>query len=227
MTQILISVTSIAEAQLALDCGADIIDLKDPSAGALGALPLSLIKEIVGHINGRKLVSATIGDLPMDAETIVKRVTLLAEIQVDYIKIGFFEAADFNTCLAGLKLVTQNGTKLIAVLFAEYDYPESLFELIKEAGFIGIMLDTAKKNGQTFFDYYSVQQRKEFANKILSLDLTFGLAGSLKLENLVMAKQFNPSYIGFRGGVCDDNKRQLALSAEKIMAICNLNVSLL
>ncbi len=227
MTQILISVTSIAEAQLALDCGADIIDLKDPSAGALGALPLSLIKEIVGHINGRKLVSATIGDLPMDAETIVKRVTLLAETQVDYIKIGFFEAEDFNECLAGLKLVTQNGIKLIAVLFAEYDYPESLFELIKEAGFIGIMLDTAKKNGQTFFDYYSVQQRKEFANKILSLDLTFGLAGSLKLENLVMAKQFNPSYIGFRGGVCDDNKRQLALSAEKIMAICNLNVSLL
>ncbi len=227
MTQILISVTSIAEAQLALDCGADIIDLKDPSAGALGALPLSLIKEIVGHINGRQLVSATIGDLPMDAETIVKRVTLLAETQVDYIKIGFFEAEDFNECLAGLKLVTQNGIKLIAVLFAEYDYPESLFELIKEAGFIGIMLDTAKKNGQTFFDYYSVQQRKEFANKILSLDLTFGLAGSLKLENLVMAKQFNPSYIGFRGGVCDDNKRQLALSAEKIMAICNLNVSLL
>ena len=68
---------------------------------------------------------------------------------------------------------------------------------------------------------------KEFANKILALDLTFGLAGSLKLENLVMVKQLNPSYIGFRGGVCDENKRQLALSAEKIMAICNLNVSLL
>ena len=227
MTQILISVTSIAEAQLALDCGADIIDLKDPSAGALGALPLSLIQAIASHINGRKLVSATIGDLPMDTEMIVKRVTLLAETNVDYIKIGFFETADFNECLAALKLVTQNGIKLIAVLFAEYYYPESLLDAIKKAGFIGIMLDTAKKNGQTFFDYYSVKQSKEFANKILALDLTFGLAGSLKLENLVMAQQFNPSYIGFRGGVCDENKRQLALSAEKIMAICNLNVSLL
>jgi uncharacterized protein (UPF0264 family) len=227
MAKILISVTSIAEAQLALDCGADIIDLKDPSAGALGALPLSLIQAIASHINGRKLVSATIGDLPMDTEMIVKRVTLLAETNVDYIKIGFFEAADFNECLAALKLVTQNGIKLIAVLFAEYYYPESLLDAIKKAGFIGIMLDTAKKNGQTFFDYYSVKQSKEFANKILALDLTFGLAGSLKLENLIMAQQFNPSYIGFRGGVCDENKRQLALSAEKIMAICNLNVSLL
>ncbi len=227
MTQILISVTSIAEAQIALDCGADIIDLKDPSAGALGALPLSLIKEITSHINGQKLVSATIGDLPMVAEMIVKQVTLLAETKVDYIKIGFFEAANFNECLATLKLVTQNGIKLIAVLFAEYDYPESLLDAIKKAGFIGIMLDTAKKNGQTFFDYYSEKQGKEFANKILALDLTFGLAGSLKLENLVMVKQLNPSYIGFRGGVCDENKRQLALSAEKIMAICNLNVSLL
>ena len=43
MTALLASVRSVAEAELALAGGADVIDLKDPSQGALGALPLSLI----------------------------------------------------------------------------------------------------------------------------------------------------------------------------------------
>jgi uncharacterized protein (UPF0264 family) len=139
MTKILISVTSIAEAQLALDNGADIIDLKDPSAGALGALPLPLIQEIVSHVNGRKLVSATIGDLIMQPDLILQSVALLAATKVDYIKIGFFETVDFQSCLNALQTVTQNGVKLIAVLFAEYKYPEGLLDLIKKAGFIGVM----------------------------------------------------------------------------------------
>lgn len=221
MTQILISVTSIAEAQLALDNGADIIDLKDPSAGALGALPLPLIQEIVSHVNGRKLVSATIGDSIMQPDLILQSVALLAATKVDYIKIGFFETVDFQPCLDALQTVTQNGIKLIAVLFAEYKYPEGLLDLIKKAGFIGVMLDTASKNGRTFLDHYSVKEREEFARKVLALGLTFGLAGSLKLEHIAIVKALNPTYIGFRGGVCNNNQRQLALDAEKIRAICN------
>lgn len=221
MTQILISVTSIAEAQLALDNGADIIDLKDPSAGALGALPLPLIQEIVSHVNGRKLVSATIGDLIMQPDLILQSVALLAATKVDYIKIGFFETVDFQPCLDVLQTVTQNGVKLIAVLFAEYKYPEVLLDLIKKAGFIGVMLDTASKNGRTFLDHYSVKEREEFARKVLALGLTFGLAGSLKQEHIAVVKALNPTYIGFRGGVCNNNQRQLALDAEKIRAICN------
>ncbi len=221
MTQILISVTSIAEAQLALDNGADIIDLKDPSAGALGALPLPLIQEIVSHVNGRKLVSATIGDSIMQPDLILQSVALLAATKVDYIKIGFFETVDFQPCLDALQTVTQNGIKLIAVLFAEYKYPEGLLDLIKKAGFIGVMLDTASKNGRTFLDHYSVKEREEFARKVLALGLTFGLAGSLKLEHIAIVKALNPTYIGFRGGVCNNNQRQLAIDAEKIRAICN------
>lgn len=220
MTQILISVTSIAEAQLALDNGADIIDLKDPSAGALGALPLPLIQEIVSHVNGRKLVSATIGDLIMQPDLILQSVALLAATKVDFIKIGFFETVDFQPCLDALQTVTQNGVKLIAVLFAEYKYPEVLLDLIKKAGFIGVMLDTASKNGRTFLDHYSVKEREEFARKVLALGLTFGLAGSLKQEHIAVVKALNPTYIGFRGGVCNNNQRQLALDAEKIRAIC-------
>lgn len=220
MTQILISVTSIAEAKIALDNGADIIDLKDPGTGALGALPLPLIKSIVSYINGQRLVSATIGDIVMQPELILQRVTVLATTKVDYIKIGFFESSDFQPCLDALATVMKAGVKLIAVMFAEHTYSAKLIEAIKKAGFIGIMLDTATKDGHTFLDYYSEQQRKKFAQKVLALDLSFGLAGSLMLQHIAIAKEINPTYIGFRGGVCDENNRQLGLNAAKISAIC-------
>jgi len=222
MTQTLISVTSIAEAQIALDNGADIIDLKDPSAGALGALPMPLILSIVSYINGQKLVSATIGDLPMQPDLILERVVLLATTNVDYIKIGFFESSNYQPCLDALVDVAKTGVKLIAVLFAEHIYLEGIIEAINKTGFIGIMLDTATKNGHTFLDYYAEQQRKEFAQKVLAQGLTFGLAGSLKLQHIAIAKEINPTYIGFRGGVCDDNKRQLGLNAKKVRAVCNV-----
>ena len=38
MTQLLISVKNVKETLIALDAGVDIIDLKDPDNGALGAL---------------------------------------------------------------------------------------------------------------------------------------------------------------------------------------------
>jgi len=95
MTQLLISVTSAEEAQIALENGADFIDLKDPAKGALGALPLATIAEIVSYVkvasnSDYKLTSATIGDLPMQPQLIAEQVAQLATTGVDIIKIGFF-----------------------------------------------------------------------------------------------------------------------------------------
>lgn len=223
-TQLLISVTSVEEAQIALENGADIIDLKDPSAGALGALPIEQIKLIVAFVNAKtvankKLTSATIGDLAMEPELLLEHVAKVAATEVDIIKIGFFETDDYQPCLNALQSITQAGSKLMAVFFAENTYPESLVEAIKHAGFIGVMLDTAIKNGRTLMDYYSEEQRKTFAQKVFKNRLQFGLAGSLKLQHIAKMKEISPTYIGFRGGVCDDNQRELSLDAEKIRAI--------
>jgi uncharacterized protein (UPF0264 family) len=222
MTQLLISVTNVDEAKIALENGADIIDLKDPSAGALGALPLTQIREVVSFINGKKMVSATIGDLPMHPEVIAKGVQKLVSEKVDYIKIGFFEAENYVDCLNALKPFIDAGIKIIAVLFAEYKYPDNLIALIKNAGLMGIMLDTSQKNGLTFFDHYSEQQRVEFTQNVLHQQLTLGLAGSLTIAHVALVRALKPSYIGFRGGVCEMDQRVLGLRAEKISALCKL-----
>jgi uncharacterized protein (UPF0264 family) len=223
MTQLLISVTSVAEAKIALENGADIIDLKDPSSGALGALPLSQIQAVVDYVHSEKpekvLTSATIGDLPMQADVILQHVTQLASTKVDIIKIGFFSSDDYQPCLDTLSNLTQKGLKLIAVLFAEMTYPTGLIEAIKQAGFVGVMLDTWQKNGLTLLDYYSEDQRRYFSKQVLALEMSLGVAGSLRLQHINLVMEMRPSYMGFRGGVCVENERASGLVASKIRAI--------
>lgn len=227
MTQLLISVTSIEEAQIALENGADLIDLKDPGRGALGALPIVLVQAITHFVQTQtkyhgRLTSATVGDLPMQPALIFERVAAMVDTHVDIIKIGFFDANDFQPCIDVLRPLMQAGVKLIAVLFAEYNYPAHLINVINEAGFYGVMIDTAHKNGATFLDYQSMTEIKDRVLSIRKNNLVFGLAGSLTIHHCQVAKQFNPNYIGFRGGVCAENQRQHALDAGKILAIRNI-----
>ena len=69
-TAFLASVTTVAEAELAARCGADIIDCKDPAQGALGALPVRTVTAIRRGVPPSLPVSATIGDLASDPQQI-------------------------------------------------------------------------------------------------------------------------------------------------------------
>ncbi|MGH8728453.1 MAG: (5-formylfuran-3-yl)methyl phosphate synthase, partial [Burkholderiales bacterium] len=90
MTKFLASVTSVEEARIAFECGADLIDCKDPSSGALGALRDETVAAIVKYVAGRRPVSATIGDLPMEPSLICAAVKAKVKTGVDYVKIGMF-----------------------------------------------------------------------------------------------------------------------------------------
>ena len=217
--QLLISVTSVDEAKIALDSGADIIDLKNPHAGALGALPPNVVLEIaqfVKYYSPQTLTSATIGDVPMHAHLLETEILAMAKTAVDFIKIGFFEMDDYQPCINSLQHLTQNGLKLIAVLFAEYTYPEDIVLELKRAGFVGVMLDTAYKNGRTLLDYHPIDALQFFTQKVRDMGLLLGYAGSLKLQHIVDLKPLNPTYLGFRGGACESDLRTQQLNAEKI-----------
>lgn len=221
-TQLLISVTSQDEVQLALKNGADLIDLKDPSSGALGALPASVVQSVVAYVkqtHPNNLTSATIGDVPMQADLLRDSVTKMLETKVDYIKIGFFETADYQASLDALNHCTKSGAKLIAVLFAEKIYPDTLIAAIKHAGFVGVMLDTAEKNGRSLLENVDDAMLLQFAQNAIKNALNFGFAGSLKSQHIAPLKNLNPNYLGFRGGVCENNQRSLSICPEKIQQI--------
>ena len=230
MTQLLISVTNVHEASISLAHGADIIDLKEPSVGALGALPIETVIEVVKFVDGVKPVSATVGDLVIETnaqiQVLTDRVLALVEANVDYIKIGFFGAKDYQPCLLALnnliKMCLPKSVKLIAVLFAECAYSAHLIKEIQAAGFVGLMIDTAQKNGKIYSNYQSDKVTKSFAKQARALHLSFGLAGSLNISSIENAKVFEPDYLGFRGGVCDENIRHAKLNLHKIREIRRL-----
>jgi uncharacterized protein (UPF0264 family) len=118
-TALLASVTSVAEARLVVEHGADIVDLKDPARGALGALEINIVRDIVAALGGKVMVSATVGDLlAMQPEEVKAAVRRTAQTGVDIVKVGF-SASTAAACISALAEETREGVKLVAVLFAD------------------------------------------------------------------------------------------------------------
>ena len=62
-TGLLVSVRSAAEALVAMAGGADLIDVKEPSRGSLGAVDPEVLSEICDAVGGRLPISAALGEL--------------------------------------------------------------------------------------------------------------------------------------------------------------------
>ena len=214
----LASVNSIEEALLVLDTAVDIIDLKQPALGALGALDVASVKGIVSAIDGRRPVSATIGDLPMQPELVFNAVQLMAETGVDYIKIGFFPGDDWPGTVKKLSVLTQNHA-LIAVLFADTRPDLSIMNLLKAAGFTGVMLDTMNKRQGSLTQIMDTIALAQFVAQAKGLQLLCGLAGSLRLADIPGLLPLNADYLGFRGALCQEHDRVGPLNEQAVLAV--------
>lgn len=211
MTKMLASVCDLEEALIAKMTKVDMIDLKQPSKGALGALPIELVREIVAALGKQCLTSATIGDLPLIPEIICPTILTMSKTGVSYIKVGFFDNNDWHKALAELSKLAQQNIQLIAVLFADTDPDLSYLPAIKNAGFKGVMLDTVFKGNGSLLRHMSDMQLKQFVQQAKELGLISGLAGSLTLEDVSLLMPYQADYLGFRSALCNHNDRTTAL----------------
>jgi len=218
MTGFLASVTSADEAEIVLAAGADIIDLKDPHSGALGALPAPAIREAVRKVAGRGTVSATAGDLPMHPQVIVDAVDRIAALGVDIVKIGMFAGGDRLACIAALAKQAARGTRIVAVLFADQAPDFALIDRLQEAGFAGAMLDTADKHSGGLRRHLADAVLGDFVERVSRRGMLSGLAGSLGLADIAPLARHAPDYLGFRGALCKDG-RTSRLDAARVRAV--------
>ena len=219
MTGMLASVNSVAEALLVLSADVDIIDLKQPALGALGALNIATVKQIVAEIDGRCPVSATIGDLPMQPDPVFNAVKAMAETGVDYIKIGFFPGDDWHGTIKKLSALTEQNHALIAVLFADAQPDLGIISLLKEAGFAGVMLDTMDKQKGSLTQLMANMEIAQFISQVKARQLVCGLAGSLRLEDIPELMPYQPDYLGFRGALCQEHNRAGQLNKQAVIKI--------
>lgn len=222
MSQLLASVTNVEEALIALMNGADIIDLKNPAEGALGALPLDQIQSIVEAVDRHKPLSATIGDLRMEPDLLLDAARKTISTGVNIIKIGFFGHEAHVECIHAMQILTEQGARLVAVLFADEKPDFGLLRQLEVAGFYGVMLDTAIKNGKRLRHHMDDARLRCFVEEARSRNLLTGLAGSLAITDIADLVQLDADYLGFRGALCEFSDRKAALDPRQLALVADV-----
>jgi (5-formylfuran-3-yl)methyl phosphate synthase len=203
MTALLASVRSSEEALDAAQAGADLIDLKEPSDGALGGVSITEIARIVDTLRSRypvKPISATIGDIPTDAiDEIAARVIEVANTGVDYVKVGVTPGPAARRCLLELANLP---AAVMPVLLCDAGLELALVTFAVELGFVGIVFDTALKDGRTLFDCVETDTLKAALSAAGAHGGMTGLAGSLGWAQLERILELAPDIAGFRTALC-------------------------
>lgn len=221
MTLMLASVTSPAEAETVRACDADIIDMKDPSGGALGALDPEVAAEIVRAVGGRKLVSAAAGAAHASPDAALAAARAMAATGADYVKVGLATdkaGADHVQALGSLA----GRTRLVGVLFADRSPDLDLVTLMARNGFAGAMLDTAEKRTGRLLDHMSVAALHEFVHLCRAEGLMSGLAGSLEAPDVPRLLPLHPGALGFRGALCRGRAREGEIDRAAVRLIRDL-----
>lgn len=222
---VLISVARPDEAVEALSGGADIIDVKDPSRGSLGAPPAKLFELIVRVIRNTShkptSTSVALGDDPRDAS--LKLLSIVKEQAVDYIKVGNLGLNSLNEAIKTYRDLRLRAEKmhLVAVAYADFSLIRSLkpVEVLKAAyksDYDVFMIDTFVKNGRSTFDYLQVNEVLEFKKLTHDRGMLFALAGSLKLEHAKVVCEVEPDIAGFRSAACSGGRVEGTVVRNKV-----------
>lgn len=217
MTRMLASVTGPAEAEVAIAGGADIIDLKDATNGALGAVAPQVVRETVIAIGGRRATSAVTGDLPMQPDRVLAAAQAIAETGVDYVKIGVFPDGDPQACLRAVASLSGR-TRLVAVLFADAVPDFAMLPLLAELKFTAAMLDTRDKEAGRLLDYADLPRLRSFVETCRALGLLSGLAGSLETPDVPRLLVLSPDLLGFRGALCGGARNSM-IEIERVRTV--------
>jgi hypothetical protein len=210
--QLLVSPRDIPEARKSL--AADIIDVKKPSEGSLGANFPWVIREIKSL--STKPVSAAIGDFDYKPGGASLAAYGAACSGADYIKVGLkFDGIEKASDLieSVVKAVKDEFPEKRVVISAYSDYlrlgsisPFDMAPLVAEAGADLAMIDTGIKDGKSTFDFMDEASLTRFSWKNHDLGIGTAIAGALKMEDIPVLKRINPDIIGVRGMVCGGDR---------------------
>lgn len=233
---LLISPINHEEALESIKGGADIVDVKNPKEGSLGANFPWVIKDIREITPKDKLVSATLGDVPYKPGTVSLAALGAHNSGANYIKVGLYGTKDYDEAVEVMENVVKtikeesHSTIIVAAGYADAHRvgaigPMEIPKVAKDAGCDLAMLDTAVKDGKTLFDYLSLEDLEKFVKESHSYGLKAALAGSIKKEQIEPLNNIGCDVVGIRGAACvggDRNTGKIHHSAvAELKGLCN------
>ncbi len=216
--KLLISSINESEAAEAIAGGADIIDVKNPKEGALGANFPWVIKRIREITPENVEVSCTLGEAPNLPGATSLAALGAATIGVNYIKAGLCGLKTPEEAIYLMQNVVKAAKgfnpsmKVVATGYADAERvgavnPLHVPEISHKAQADIAMLDTAVKDGKSLFAFLTIEQLKSFVVAAHNYGLKVALAGSLKKEELSTVNALGADVAGLRSAACSLSDR--------------------
>jgi hypothetical protein len=219
--KLLVSPRDLEEARAVIRGNADIVDVKNPHEGSLGAnFPwvIRSIKELVEKEGGNGMkMSAAIGDFYYKPGTAALAALGAASAGADYVKIGLFkiktreEAIDLLSGVVKAVKGFDPAKKVVSAFYSDYKRinsisPFEVAEIGKEVEIDVSMVDTGIKDGKSTFEFLAEDELQTFVSKSKALGLETALAGSFTFEDIPAIKRIAPDILGVRGMVCGGDR---------------------
>ena len=216
--KLLISPKDEKEAVEAIAGGADIIDVKNPKEGALGANFPWIIKRIREITPKNIEVSCTLGDVPNLPGAMSLAALGAATTGVDYIKAGLYGLKTEEDAVYLTRSVTRavrdfdSSIKVVITGYADASRvgsvnPMLIPDITHKAQADIAMIDTAVKDGKNLFTFLTINQLRSFVDAAHDHGLKAALAGSLKKEDLPAVYALGADVVGLRGAACTHGDR--------------------
>lgn len=215
--RLLVSVSSAAEAMAAVAGGANIIDAKNPLAGALGPVSLAVLREIYSAVGGTRPVTAALGDAINDSD-LERDACAFAAAGARYVKVGFAGitspsrvAGLIAAAARGAILGSDGAASLVAVAYADADrvdaVPADAFvPLAARAGARGVLLDTADKSGPGLRGLMPPEVLARWVAEAHQAGVFVALAGKLTADDLAFVRDAGADIAGVRGAACEGGR---------------------
>jgi uncharacterized protein (UPF0264 family) len=229
--KLLVSVVDAGEARAAAAAGADIVDVKNPAEGSLGAPTPAVIAAVRDAVGGERPVSAAIGDMPNLPGTAALAALGAALSGAAFVKVGLHgvsSEADAVTLLRAVReaVADVDGAVVVAGAYADARRlahaplaPELLPRVARAAG-VGIcLLDTAVKDGRGLLDWLSPDALTALVADAHAAGLQVALAGALQAQDLPMIRATAADIAGVRSAVCGTGGRTAPLEEARVRAL--------
>ena len=209
MTQLLVSVRNAPEALDALAGGADLIDIKEPLAGSLGAASPAAIGQVIAAVDGRAPVSVALGEL-VD----IPGKDLSFCTGATYAKVGLAGALGDPNWPQRWKNLIQcfpDGVRPVAVIYADYAHsgapnPSEVLTHAAQFGCVAVLIDTFNKTQGRLTEQWTIDELQQLAHRVRQAGMLFVVAGSLAATDLPAIAPLAADYIAVRSAVCESQR---------------------
>lgn len=226
--ELLVSAINLEEAKEARLGGADILDVKNPKEGSLGANFPWIIKQISDYANGEIVVSTTIGDVPYKPGTVSLAALGSAVSGSDYVKVGLYGTKNYDQALevmnAVVRTIREYDENIVVVACGYADayktgsiLPKDIPLVAKNSDCDVAMLDTYIKDGHRLTDHMDVDDLKDFVQTAHDYGLKVALAGSVNKNDVDMLKSIGCDIMGVRSCVCSGGDRNTGTINHKLV----------